>query len=231
LDTPITARELVALEEGYARLGLAPEIDLCPFVDHDTLELLAERRYTANAFSNSYVQALDRIPLEPLAHTSVKIEVIADGNKEDFLAASVHGFSTDQPRRPTVLLQILAQIAMMRADTRLYIARIDREIAGTAGLALIDLPDVTIAHLYIASTLPVYRGRGVQRALIQARLTDAKRAGATLASITARPANISSRNAFHAPSADRLGPCFAGAGLASGAASGAAALSPEMAAG
>jgi GNAT superfamily N-acetyltransferase len=196
LDAPICESELVALEEGYARLGLALEIDVCPFVREDTLELLASRRYAVNAFSNTYVKVLDRIPSESSAPPSVKIEVITAGQKEDFLAASVAGFSTE--RRSTILLEVLAWIAMARTDTRLYLARIDGEIAGTAGLALLDLPGVTIAHLYIASTLPAYRGRGVQSALIQARLTDATRAGATLASITARPTNSSSRNAVRA---------------------------------
>lgn len=198
LDAPVSERELVALEAGYARLGLAAEIDLCPFVGSDTLELLASRGYAANAFSNTFVKAVDHIPSESPAHPSVAIEAITAGKAEAFLAASLAGFSSEQGRRPTVLLQILAKIALMRADTRLYLARIDGEIAGSAGLALIDLPDVTVAHLHIASTLPSYRGRGVQSALIQARLTDARRAGSTLASITARPANSSSRNAVRA---------------------------------
>jgi GNAT superfamily N-acetyltransferase len=198
LDVALSEHELTAMEKAYAKLGLAPEIDLCPFVNRDVLQLLASRGYAANASSNTYAKVLDHLPLESRANPSIEIEVLNAANRESFFAASVAGFSTEEHRRPAVLLQVLAQIAMIRDDTRLYLARVNGQIAGTAGLALIDLPDIAAAYLYIASTLLAYRGRGVQLALIQARLADAKRAGAKIASITARPAGASSRNALRA---------------------------------
>jgi GNAT superfamily N-acetyltransferase len=75
------------------------------------------------------------------------------------------------------------------------LARVDGKIAGSAGLSLIETPFGGVAHLYIDSTLPEYRGRGVQAALIRARLAAAHRAGYDLASLSARPTNASSRNA------------------------------------
>lgn len=194
LGVSVTENELIKLEEAYGKLGLPTEIDLCPFVNHEVLELLAARSYAVNAFSNTYVKALDQFsPILPV-NPSVKIELLGAASGQDFLAASIAGFSGHHNRPPT-LIQTLAKIAMARDDSRLYIARVDGEIAGTAGLGLIDLSETTVAHLYIASTLPAYRGRGVQQALIRARLADARRAGAKLASITSRPGNVSSGNA------------------------------------
>jgi GNAT superfamily N-acetyltransferase len=96
--------------------------------------------------------------------------------------------------RPEFLLKTLARIAVSRADTLLYLATVDGKIVGSAGLALIETSKGKVAHLYIDSTLPEYRGRGIQAALIRARVSDAWKAGFDLASAGTRPANVSSRN-------------------------------------
>ena len=51
-----------------------------------------------------------------------------------------------------------------------------------------------VAHFYIDSTMPEYRGRGIQAALLRARLADARKAGFDLASVAARPGDGSCRN-------------------------------------
>lgn len=56
---------------------------------------------------------------------------------------------------------------------RLYLARVDGEPAGAALLSL----DADIGYLANASTLPEYRRRGVQTALIARRIEDAAAAG------------------------------------------------------
>lgn len=190
--------ELVGLEAVYAAHGLATEIDLCPYVDAAALQLLARRGYTVNAFSNTYVKLLGEHHAELPAVAGVEVELVTAANAGAFFAACVAGFSVQMTERPLALLEVLASIAMARADTRLYLARVDGKIAGSAGLGLVDPQGAAVAHLYIASTLPQYRGRGIQRALLQARLAAARQAGFALASITARPSNTSARNAQRA---------------------------------
>ncbi|GGC67778.1 GNAT family N-acetyltransferase [Undibacterium terreum] len=198
LGSSIPETDLLALEAAYARLGLATEIDICPYIHADALQLLAARGYVVNAFSNTYVKVLgDSLNGSP-PDSGVQVETVTAANSEDFVAACIAGFSLQTHTRPRALLDILARVAIARDDTRLYIARVDGEIAGSAGLALIDSADTAVAHLYIASTLPAYRGRGIQQALLQARLADAQNAGFKLASITARPSNTSARNALRA---------------------------------
>jgi GNAT superfamily N-acetyltransferase len=80
----------------------------------------------------------------------------------------------------------------------LFIARVDNKIAGSAALASIKTSDGGVAHLYLDSTLPGYRGRGVQQALIQARLREALRRGLSLATTIARVGDGSARNAERA---------------------------------
>ncbi len=195
LGVSATENDLIALENTYAKIRLATEIDLCPFVNDDVLKLLAARNYAVNAFSNTYVTAISSIGANSSADPKIKIDRTSPADGEDFFATSIAGFANQRSDRPAALIEILARIAIARKESRRYVARIDGQIAGSAGLALLNLPDGPVAYLYIASTLPTYRGRGVQQALIQARLVDAWRAGFEIAGITARTNTASARNA------------------------------------
>ena len=194
MGAPVDSGELARLEAAYAAHGLETQVDACPHADSGTLAVLAERGYAANAFSNTYVRHL--APADAYAAAGSGIEIIADRVlvAATFAGDSVAGFSVQAVNRPPILLETLARIALQRSDTLLFAAAVDGKVAGTAGMSLVETPAGLLAHLYIASTLPAYRGRGIQLALLHARLAAARNAGCTLASVTARPANTSARN-------------------------------------
>jgi ribosomal protein S18 acetylase RimI-like enzyme len=73
---------------------------------------------------------------------------------------------------------------------RLYLARVDGTPAGAALLALDD----DLGYLANASTLPDFRRRGVQAALIAARIADAAAAGCAVVSSQAEFGSPSQRN-------------------------------------
>jgi GNAT superfamily N-acetyltransferase len=188
---PIDEEALAQLETAYAERGLGVEIDLCPHADASVPALLGRRGYVATAFSNTYARTLDDVP----ARSAGGIEILQDGGADAlFVDASIAGFSLQAQQRPRELLAALARIAQARADTALFVARIDGEVAGSAGLAVMDTPRGRIGELHIASTLPAFRGRGVQAALLQARLAAARDAGCALVFVGARLANTSARN-------------------------------------
>jgi ribosomal protein S18 acetylase RimI-like enzyme len=72
----------------------------------------------------------------------------------------------------------------------LYLARVDGEPAGAALLTLDD----DFGYLANASTLPAFRNRGVQTALIAARIADAEAAGCELVASQAEFGSASQRN-------------------------------------
>jgi GNAT superfamily N-acetyltransferase len=76
----------------------------------------------------------------------------------------------------------------------MVLARVGGEPAGTAGFILRP----RAAYLVGGNVLPAFRGRGVYRALIDARLADLRRRGVTLATTQAREATS-------APILERLG--------------------------
>jgi GNAT superfamily N-acetyltransferase len=129
---------------------------------------------------------------------ALETRLVAAHETEDFIEASIIGFQSHGRSRE--LLGELARIATRRADTQLFIALVDNKIAGSAALASIAIEnsDGGVAHLYLDSTLPGYRGRGVQQALIQARLREAQRRGLSLATTITRVGDGSARNAERA---------------------------------
>lgn len=72
----------------------------------------------------------------------------------------------------------------------LYLARRNGEIAGGGSVRIAD----GLAQMSGASTLPAHRRRGVQSALLHARLSDAARAGCDLAITCTEPASKSQEN-------------------------------------
>ena len=191
LAGPVDEDALARLEAAYGERGLGVEIDLCPHADARVLALLARRGYVVNAFSNSYARTVDDVR----ERTAPGIEILqGEAAHALFVQASIDGFSLQAQPRPRELLAALARIAQAREDTALFVARVDGRVAGSAGLSVMETPRGRVGELHIASTLPEYRGRGVQSALLQARLAAARDARCALVFVGARPANTSARN-------------------------------------
>ena len=71
-----------------------------------------------------------------------------------------------------------------------FIASVDGAVAGGAALSVRE----GVCGLFGASTLPGFRGRGVQSALLKARLESAASQGSDIAVSIAQPGSVSHRN-------------------------------------
>ena len=76
------------------------------------------------------------------------------------------------------------------AGARVFLAWADGVAAGTGGVAIVD----GVVNCFGDATLEKFRGRGLQAALIHARLAAAVRGGAEMAMVTTMPGTISQRN-------------------------------------
>lgn len=191
---PVTGQDLATIENLYSDNDISAEFDLCSHAHPSTLQLLASNGYAVNGWLSSYVRVLTdddllgQVPEIP----EIQVSRVTPDRVDEFIRFAVAGFKDNG--RPEELLRTLARIASTRADTTLYIAMVNGNIAGSGGLAMIETTNEKVAHLYIDSTLPQYRGRGVQAALIRTRLSDARKAGFDLASVGVRPGTGSARN-------------------------------------
>jgi GNAT superfamily N-acetyltransferase len=77
-------------------------------------------------------------------------------------------------------------------STLTFLARIDGELAAAGSLSA----GSQVASLMGVSTAPTFRGRGIQQALIVARLAAARERGCVLTTIGSRPGMSTERNAI-----------------------------------
>lgn len=187
---PVTAKHLTDIEGVYTSTGLPPELDICELARPATFDMLSDYAVTGTIdtfyrpFEDS--KSVDK-PLDP-AETNINVEQTTD--MATFVSFSVTGFQSSG--RSPALLGILAQSAANRPDTALFFAKIDGQIAGCAGIAFLD--DTSVANLYIDSTVPAFRGKGVHAALIRARIEVARRKGCRGVVASARAGSASARN-------------------------------------
>ncbi|KAL4799710.1 hypothetical protein BDV19DRAFT_384999 [Aspergillus venezuelensis] len=193
MDGPITEADIETIEGLFARIGIAPFINLSRIAHPDARGLLVSKGYTVVGAQCVYVLSLeDYQPHNDEITTGIEITNVPEEQKSVFVKNSIEGFKSGG--RAVELLEILAKSAALRKDTRLYFAKIDGSFAGGAGLAYLDTPFGQVAELYIDSTIPDFRGRGVQTALLKARLAEAKKHGIKSAVVNTRPGTGSARN-------------------------------------
>ncbi|KAJ5679947.1 hypothetical protein N7462_008191 [Penicillium macrosclerotiorum] len=189
------------LDLTFAIIGLSPELHLSPLATSLTFQSLITRGYVEKYELTTYWGAPERLntiesPNRATGEMAVMTRRVTTHELNHFIETSAAGFQSNG--RPPELLRTLARIATQRQDTRLYFALMGGEIVGTAALATIDTSHGSVAHLYLDSTLPRHRGRGVQLALIQARLQEAQQLRLPLVTTITRTGDGSARNAGRA---------------------------------
>lgn len=185
---PVPAAELERVEALFRRLGGPVQVDVCPLADRSLLERLGERGYRVSELNNVLVRELD--PLEACAPPPAGLAVSTAGpdEAETWAATVAAGFAGDEEVTDE-LFGVALTLFHVGAATA-FLARLDGEPAGGGVLTIRD----GLAALFGTSTLPTFRNRGVQTALVGARLAAATARGADLAVCYTLPGTGSQRN-------------------------------------
>jgi GNAT superfamily N-acetyltransferase len=188
LDGPVTATELERLETFFFSRGAPVTLELCPFIDRSLVELLKQRPYRLEEFSNVLVR--DVLGSEDTATIPSPVTVRAAEASEAKLYTKVvtDGFAEHVP--PTQSLLEVVEGFFHRPRGQCFFALLDGAVAGAGAVAAQD----GVAEFYGASTLPGFRNRGVQTALIAERMAWAAGRGCEIATTTTAPATSSQRN-------------------------------------
>ncbi|MER5888890.1 GNAT family N-acetyltransferase [Streptomyces sp. NPDC001941] len=189
--------ELDAVERRFAALGTPVQVELAHVADPAVGELLTGRGYRLAGFENLLgreVTARDRAATVP----DVEVGESGDEEFEAWLDTVVDGFAhpdtqgvASHEEFPRDVVETSVRDMSAAAGMRRYLARVDGVVAGAASMRVVD----GLAQLTGAATLPAYRRRGVQAALLTARLDRAAEERADLAVITTQPASTSQHNA------------------------------------
>ncbi|MGH9774568.1 MAG: GNAT family N-acetyltransferase [Candidatus Acidiferrales bacterium] len=188
LSGPVTAEEVEQLEEFFRSRGSAVNIELCPLADDSLVGILGKRGYRVTEFTNVLVRPLRNGDLFSGNSPCVEIHAIAPEEGALWAQTVTRGFAEHFPVPPE-LLEVM-QLFTAKKDSQCFLARVDDKPAGGAAMGIRK----GLAALYGASTLPEFRGRGVQTSLICTRLQRAVQGGCKLVYCLTRPASISQRN-------------------------------------
>lgn len=190
MNGPVIASELDHIEEFYRERQMPSEIDICPLADASLVVLTAERGYQLKRFLHFLYRPITSADITVTIPTNISItEVSTSEDAAEWVKASSYGFSsttftlTEENTR-------LNRGNVARSDARLFLAKVNGELAGSALLSIKD----GVAGFASTSTIAEFRGYGVQTALIQHRLAIAAQAGCDLALVLTTPGSGSQRN-------------------------------------
>jgi GNAT superfamily N-acetyltransferase len=192
----LDAATLDTLEARFAAVGAPLQAEIAVLAEPAVHAQLVSRGYKPTGFEHVLAHPLDAAIAPPPDRVRVESVASADVSRlGDILVAAFaspdEGGVGGDPTPPSEAIRRYFAITMSVEGFRGYLARVDGEIAGGAAVRL----DGTVAQFCGAGTLPVYRRRGVQTALLRARLADAAAAGCTVGVVITQPGSKSQQNA------------------------------------
>jgi GNAT superfamily N-acetyltransferase len=172
-------------------------VESATLADPRMAALLTGRGYRLVGFENVLARRVSD-DLAPVGGSDVSVSVVDASDAASWMDAVTTGFLHPDVFDGPVSHESFDRAALERTYQRFatlpgvvrLLARHPREVAGGGSLYLHD----RIALLCGAATLPSHRRRGVQAALLQARLAHARAAGCELAVVTTQPGSKSQEN-------------------------------------
>jgi len=188
MEGPVTEADIDRLEDFYHSRGDSIRIEVCPLADASLHQLLAARRYRLVEFSNMLARPLDL----SIAATPPSVGLTTRGAEPSegrlWSETVAQCFAEHMP-----ITQELIDVISCWTHSPIsacYFGFVDGELAGGGAVVVSD----GVALLGGAGTASRFRNRGLQQALIQARLAHAARSGCNLAMTVTLPRSVSQRN-------------------------------------
>jgi ribosomal protein S18 acetylase RimI-like enzyme len=189
LDQPFREEDLDQIEAFYRAHNAPTQVDLCPMHDPAVFEMCKLRGYAIAELNNVLFR---RLEVERVSEPPAGCEVRRSSVEEASIAGAVVETAFFPSGAPEAYQGLIAPLYQMEASLA-YTAWIDGRIVA-CGTGLIIAQHRVVA-LCGAGTLAEYRGRGLQTALLRARMAAAAEAGCEYAVIVTQGGTTSQRNA------------------------------------
>ena len=192
VGAPVSDADLDAIEAFYASHRAPAQIELCPHATPDLAPRLSARGFMLQGFENQLARAIDdggtdvaaggilRAALASSAEDDLWVDVVAEG------FAAAEGVDSPPPESVNLLRTIMRQFNHPAIER--YLVWENDTAAGGGASYVRD----GIAGIFGTATLPRFRRRGVQTALVRQILADAA-VRADLAITTTEPGSTSQR--------------------------------------
>jgi GNAT superfamily N-acetyltransferase len=193
IDAPVTDDALGRIEAFYRERGADVFHEVSPLADSSVLPLLNARGYQPIELSTVLVRPVAPCVDPPQGGRSrVATRVARPDEAELWANTAADGWS--ESAEAAAFVRQLGTVMMSRRCTTSFFAEIDGAPVATGGLNIHG----AVALFAGASTLPAFRNRGAQSALLDARLRFAAERGCDLAMMVALPGSGSQKNAERA---------------------------------
>ena len=191
LNGEVSDPELDRLQDFFFSRGAAAAVELCPLVDMSLDDRFAKRGFHLLEVSDVLFRKLsmpdDAADAMP-AGVSVRRAVSEEANL--WAETVAQGFAEHYPVTQAGLDVMGGFFPRSGDEAACFLAFVNGTVAGGAALSARG----GVCGLFGASTLPAFRRRGVQSALMSARLAWATERGCDLAVSIAQPGSASHRN-------------------------------------
>lgn len=183
------SEHLSSVEAFFAQRGADVVHEVSPLAGVAVSALLAERGYRPVEMATLLVRPLDEGTEEAESPSALRARVARPEEAATWIEASVAGWSADADIAAKI--RDVATVAFSNPGLVSYLVESGGSPIATASLGIHE----DVALLAGASTVAAERGRGAQRALLEARLAEARRRGCKMAVMGAEPGSGSQRNA------------------------------------
>jgi hypothetical protein len=184
----VTEQDMERLEAFFEVRGSPTLIDLCPLADASIIEQLSLRGYRLREFSNMLVRPLREGGARPAGDGALRVQQCTASEDELWARTVAQGFAESLIVSEENMLVLKS--LFHRPDSVCLIAWLEGRPVGGGALAMHE----SVAALYGASTLPSFRRRGVQKAIILTLLSLAVEGGCDVAYTLTKPGSVSQRN-------------------------------------
>ena len=190
LNGPVPEADMAGMEEFYRAHGSPVNIETCPLADPSLLKLLNERGYRTIEYSNVFTRELTdgdaRAWPDPTSEVRVRRPALDEAENYSLVVARSFFESTEiSPEFLSVFTS-----CFYAAGAFFFMAEVDGVPAGGGMMSIHQ----GVTSLGGTGTLPEFRNRGVQKALLLARLAVAVENGCDLAVVATQPGSGSQRN-------------------------------------
>ncbi len=183
--------ELTAIEKFFKARGAPVFHEVSPLADKGLVPLLNERGYRPFEMSTVMFLPLAERVERKIPNEAVHVRTLKnDGeDRELFVRTFAAGWS-EYAEYAEFMLE-MARISALTKGNTAFIAELDGQAVACGSLSIRD----GVALFAGASTVPAFRRRGAQQALLEARFRYARETGCVLAMMAADPGSGSQRNA------------------------------------
>jgi hypothetical protein len=185
-----TEEELTDIENFFRARGAGIFHEVSPLADKGLLPLLSSRGYRPFEMSNVLFRPLEARSLAtPLGEGKVRVRVTSGRERDVWARTCAEGWSEFADMAELILE--MSRVVAAAKSSICFLAELDGQAIAAGGLSVHE----GVALFAGASTIPAWRRRGAQRALLESRFRYATEAGCDLAMMVADPGSSSQRNA------------------------------------